>query len=295
MECPICQASNSAAQSYCGACGSPLNATSERLRQQVVEIVKGNFSDQKLAVFEIADQVEKRIQKRSTRGTLALTLVVALLAAYGIKSISDARAKLDSTAQAASKSLDDASKLDGDLLDKKTGTMIGEIQKHAEIAETNLRQINVREKGTDRQLKIAETRAKEYSSRLEVINQLREQSPSTPVGSLQSSLFTPVMPTGVVVTPILEGPLLGETYGVGTTGSKISHLQARLVELGCLKNAQADTLDAATQAAVIEFKRATKVSNPFGSTQLMLTDDETGEVNASTWSNIFSPFAPHCR
>ena len=100
MNCPICGVLNPASQRYCGSRGS-LSLAAEHLRSQVVEIVRANFVDQKLATLQVADEVEERLRKRINRGTLAIVVIVVLLGAFGIYKFSDAVNKLEAASSAA--------------------------------------------------------------------------------------------------------------------------------------------------------------------------------------------------
>jgi hypothetical protein len=145
-----------------------------------------------LATLQVADEVEERLRKRINRGTVAVVVIVVLLGALGIYKFSDAMSKLDATSQAAVQLLDVNAKKDAASLVQRTNLLLGNIESQANSAESRLRQIDVREGGANRQLSIAEAGLKEYKVRFDALNQVPEQSPTTPIGALQSSLFTPI-------------------------------------------------------------------------------------------------------
>jgi hypothetical protein len=122
MECAQCEAKNPDGKRFCGDCGSPLDAdlvgvpaaNQVRLRQQVKDILRSDFKDQKLAEIELTQAVAARLSDWAKLFAffvgIPAALLVLTLSLLGFKTYSDFSALVKNGQKDVASKLDDAQK-----------------------------------------------------------------------------------------------------------------------------------------------------------------------------------------
>jgi hypothetical protein len=294
-----------------------LDAATEKLRQQVIEVVRQNVKDADAIAADIGTRVEDQLWRWGKVLTLAAALLAIALAVFGFTSVESAKARIDQAATAGAGALNKAAQEKKEELDRQGIDLSGALKTEAQQAEGIILSYAPRERAVNVDLQRLERAVKEQNARVVRLQQIRDVSPDTPIGSINSQLFQTQGISGNAYEPSISGTTgLGLTvpnYSLGSAGEGVKSIQSRLLALGCYSGPISGEFDSSTEEGVKAFKEAysrsfsgvvnissiasapisgmpdPKLTPTFGQLEA-----NPGDVGPLTWSNLFSPFSARC-
>jgi len=335
MICSWCGADNPEANRYCGQCGTTIDAASVKLQSQITAIVQANFKDQQLVADALSYRITQNVEARLMLGgkilALALAILVISTGLWGWRTYEGIEGKLNAIAGSAIRNVTDTGTDLTKKLNTTAGNLLGQMQNEAQSTESGLQSIGRQTKSTQADLQAADRAVQAYRARFLKLEQVWNQNPETPIGTINSSVFTPIYAPGVLTSP--TQPTLSSThdsYQAGSTGFYVTEIQTRLGELGCYSGTPTGFFDQGTTDAVIGFKAAmakqrqtAPLTQPLSNLNIVTgvnlgsidtsalvsvryvftpdrgpseddSDPKSGVVDKTTWEELGSENAAHC-
>jgi len=281
----------------------------------------------------MAADISKKVEDQLWRWGIVLgaagSLFAAALALFGFTSFEGAKARIDQAASAAAGELNGTASAKKADLEKQATAISGELKTDEQQAEQVIQGYVPREKAVDVNLQRLEVALKEQNVRTERLKQIRDASPETPIGSINSQLFqTAAMGMGMgylgtsgtyggtyggygyggAGNPGILGTLVPK-YSLGATGEGVKAIQSRLSALGCYSGPINGEFDSSTGEGVKAYKSAlgkpitagtkfASIAVVMPDSKLIPTSDQTEtnpeDVGLLTWNSLFSLFSPQC-
>ncbi|HWZ50193.1 MAG TPA: peptidoglycan-binding protein [Granulicella sp.] len=313
----MCAQSNPDNNRFCGQCGAALDAASQKLREQIRDVIRQEFKNEDLVAVTVADKAEERLWRWSKMVGIAGLFASIGLAAFGFTSFDGARNQIKNAALLAAQDLRSVSDSTKKTLAQNTLTTLSQVEKTRLTAIADMQyeeqrtrtaadSVTLRTKATNEKLAAAEQQVAVLQSRLQAINEVRSKLPDTPIGAITNDLFKP---TGFGQGGYGEGPYGGiaviSPYKEGTVGNGVRALQERLAALGCYSGQPSGIFDPATTAGVSAYVAANgspSVDAYLGLSATsadapspVIVDGSTGTVDYGMWRAIFAPLAKHCQ
>jgi hypothetical protein len=120
IECPRCNATNPVGKRFCGDCGSPLDAAfaaikemvGSTLREQVQDIIKEHYKDQKIVELETSQAIASRLSEWAKLFGffvgIPIAILLLILGALGIRTYTDFSNQVDKAQKDVTAHLADA-------------------------------------------------------------------------------------------------------------------------------------------------------------------------------------------
>jgi hypothetical protein len=331
--CAVCSASNPKTNRYCGNCGYALDPSGEKLRQQIRDILDKEFKDPELVAVTVADSAEERLWKWGKLLGLAGAFAVAGFGFFGFTSYQEAKKTIQDASTAAvagvndvasksTKAIENKGKNTIDDMQNAETTTLGQISNQASSVSTAVRSVASRAKVSDQRLAKAEQEVQALRARyapleqsVDLLTQIRTESPGTPIGNISSGLFdtgsgasglSNTSFAGLDTESLNHLKTLPSPYKSGASGDGVTALQQRLKDLQCYSGPISGQFDDATGTAVdafvlangrprADFRSLTEIGPDFVyAPSAAMPDSSTGTVDYYLWQAIFSSTARAC-
>jgi hypothetical protein len=262
LRCPACSTENPTENQFCGNCGGSLVSTDPAIGRQVDQILKDRLKDRVVVEYDLTEKLTARfgMYLRIAGWVFAPSLFIlccalALIAALGLKTFSDAQSTIRNAAQVA------VQEVQGKATNAKTTieTALAEAQKTIAAYEKTITKLSA--KMTDANALVASVtqNARENQQKLASLAAARESNPNTTLGQISPSLFAPSPDYNLrLSSPGQTFQFSEHSFKKGQSGEDVELLQRRLQDRECYNGKITGVFDDDTSVAVNRYLSAIK-------------------------------------